>query len=941
MLLLTTCVVFAGSGSGKDLGLHSDGGAWRFCPAKLAKGDLPKVLLIGDSIMNGYRESVIAALKGKASVDCWLTPLHLASEELHHDLIRVLEQGPYDVIHFNVGLHGWTPGRIKDGQYEPLLREYVEIVRSHSESTKLIWGSTTQITVKGKPTQLDPTHNTTIAKRNVIADKVMPEYGVVINDLYGLLIDKLGMARGDKYHWKGPAYGLMANQIVKHVEDALVAAAPPQVYISPLGSDKNVGSKASPFRTLERARDEARKINIEGIRTLVFLREGMYERSSTFELGPQDSLTTYRSYPGEKVNLVGGKNISANNVRTISDDAISSRIIDENARRNALEIDLKKCGVTDFGKMRPRGFRRPYIPSHLELFINGEAMSLSRWPNKGEPRIKIGKVLDKGSIPRNGDFSNRGGTFHFSTSRPDLWKDAGDILISGFFNNGYADDTINVESIDLEKKTISTVQPHMYSFRSGRAWNSWFALNLLEEIDQPGEFFCDTQKGMLYFNPPKGYEPKTASIQVSILEEPMITLEDAERLHIKGITLECTRGMGVYIEKGSSCRIIGCTLRNMGIVAACIGQGTEDLEHYAHEGSAPAASRRLGSWHEQIYSNPAFERKGGKDHGIISCDIYNTGAGAVHIGGGDRKTLDPAGNFIRNCHIYDFNRLGRSYKAGVNIDGVGNRIEHCNIHSAPAVAVYLHGNDHILEYNEIHHVMEDGDDMGGFYMGRDPAEFGNLIKHNFFHHIGRTPQTHRTWGVYYDDMACGTRAIGNVFYKTGKKAAFLIGGGKYNDIINNIFIECGLCVQLDNRGQSWGRGMLKKGELFEQRTLKHVNALQPPYSEKYPQLAGYWQDNPGKPDNPILNNLAVKCGKLTNARADWGTVSNNWMTAEDPGFADMAKGDFSLSEKSIVFSKIPGFKPVPFEEMGMYKDSWIKEIPERDGFATEIDNALR
>ena len=208
--------------SDKVIGLHSGGGPWKFY-RQARKGDLPRVLLIGDSIMNGYRGRVIGAFKGRAVVDCWLTPLHLKSQDLHHDLRKVLEQGPYDVVHFNIGLHGWTPGRIPKGQYEPLLRRYVETIKSHSESSRLIWASSTQITVKDKPTELDPVHNQTMVDRNAIAARVMPEYGIAVNDLYGLMRDKLKMAKGDRFHWNGQAYDSMAKQVTRHIETALIA----------------------------------------------------------------------------------------------------------------------------------------------------------------------------------------------------------------------------------------------------------------------------------------------------------------------------------------------------------------------------------------------------------------------------------------------------------------------------------------------------------------------------------------------------------------------------------------------------------------------------------------------------------------------------------------------------------------------------------------------
>ena len=83
-----------------------------------------------------------------------------------------------------------------------------------------------------------------------------------------------------------------------------------------------------------------------------------------------------------------------------------------------------------------------------------------------------------------------------------------------------------------------------------------------------------------------------------------------------------------------------------------------------------------------------------------------------------------------NCEIFDFNRLGRTYKAAVNVDGVGNRIANNHIYNADQSAIYIHGNNHLIEYNEINNTCLASEDMGAIYMGRDPAEAGNIIRYN-------------------------------------------------------------------------------------------------------------------------------------------------------------------------------------------------------------------
>ncbi len=220
----------AGASNGKeipaatetDARLQADGKSWRLDKAQITDANRPRVLLIGDSILNGYGRHVIAALKGKAYVDLWVTPL-CQSEWFNTVLKQVLEHGPYDVVHINLGLHGWQKGRIKDGTFEPLTKSFVEVIREASPGVRVIWASTTPVTVKGKPTELDGQINPVILDHNRMAAKVMTEMHVPINDFYGLLADKLTLARGDQFHWNGQAYELLAKAATASIERELKA----------------------------------------------------------------------------------------------------------------------------------------------------------------------------------------------------------------------------------------------------------------------------------------------------------------------------------------------------------------------------------------------------------------------------------------------------------------------------------------------------------------------------------------------------------------------------------------------------------------------------------------------------------------------------------------------------------------------------------------------
>jgi|GEM_PF-128540 len=199
--------------------LHSDGGPWKFYPAGDGNVKLSNVLLIGDSIMNGYRGSVIEGLRGTANVDCWLTPVHLKSEGLLEDLAKVASFREYDVIHFNIGLHGWPQGRISKEEYPLLLRSYVATLKKHAPLARLIWGSITQVHEKGKK-ELNKEINPTIVRRNAMAAQVMKDEGVAVNDLYRLMSDRLDLVSGDRFHWQKGAYTIMAKQVVAAISEA-------------------------------------------------------------------------------------------------------------------------------------------------------------------------------------------------------------------------------------------------------------------------------------------------------------------------------------------------------------------------------------------------------------------------------------------------------------------------------------------------------------------------------------------------------------------------------------------------------------------------------------------------------------------------------------------------------------------------------------------------
>lgn len=204
-----------------DKRLPPKGGSWSLREAVVTDAALPRVLLIGDSIANGYLEPVRKALAGKANIDAWITPISQADKNLGSTLEAILGQHEYAVVHFNLGLHGWQQGRIPEGQFEPLTRLMVQNLRKFAPKAKLIWATITPVTVKGEPEKLNPDIQPIIEQHNAMALKVMQEEGVTINDLSGLMLQHLPLAAGDMFHWKKEGMVFIVNAVAEALSAAL------------------------------------------------------------------------------------------------------------------------------------------------------------------------------------------------------------------------------------------------------------------------------------------------------------------------------------------------------------------------------------------------------------------------------------------------------------------------------------------------------------------------------------------------------------------------------------------------------------------------------------------------------------------------------------------------------------------------------------------------
>lgn len=636
---------------------------------------------------------------------------------------------------------------------------------------------------------------------------------------------------------------------------------------------------------------------------------GEYRTDKTIEVLPGKwSSLLIKGKEGKTVSVSGDKVISLSNVRSVKDPEVLSRL-QESVRGKVVEVDCSGIGNA-LANIHPSGFGRKSLPAWSELIVDSEPLRLSRWPN--DSMALIGRV-DVSGGPEDKQ-EGRLPVFHYQEQRPSQWKQTKNMWIGGYFGHGYADDMLPVKAINPQDSTIHVGMFTTYQFFTGADFRRWFALNLLEEIDRTGEYVIDPEAQKFYFLPG---DSKVSKLRLTVLDAPVIAVEKCSNVTIQGITIENSRGIGVYMDNTENVLIQGCVIRNVGNVGVCIGKGTDSPEAavrqtHAMEAGGELCGRMLGNLMGKIYESTVFDRQAGKKNGVQDCYIYNTGAGGVSLGGGNRVTLTRSDNYVENCKISRYNRIEKSYRPGVWIDGVGNRVTKCDISDAPSMAILFHGNDHVIELCKITQVCQEVDDQGAIYYGRDPSERGNVIRYNYFHEL--SPR-HRVTATYHDDGACGSEVYGNIYFKAGSLPV-LIGGGMDHKYYNNLFIDSPAAIHLDNRLQNWAEGMLDKEGIFDQR-LQAANYAKPPYSTAYPELVNYWSEEPAFPKrNQINGNLFYKITNMLHGNSLWGEFWNNWVTNEDPGFVDPADPLKGFRSDAQIFKRIAGFKDIPYSEIG-------------------------
>jgi hypothetical protein len=668
-------------------------------------------------------------------------------------------------------------------------------------------------------------------------------------------------------------------------------------HVAPAGDDTWEGSASRPFATLERARGAVRahmtsQTRIPAGRLVVELAPGTHRRTESFTLSSEDSgaeatpVIWRARTPGAALIDVGVR--LPNSVLKLVEGADAERLAPE-ARGNVYLVDLRAMGLHSTGPY-PANFDNG--GGLCELFFNGLRQPLSRWPNDGPARIE--RVVDKGeSAPGE---PRRVGRFVAREGRVAGWPVEQGVWLEGYWRVPWDVRTVRVAAIDSRTREVTLAAPvaggigSKYAGPTGSGREPWWGVNIVEEIDQPGEWAVDFTKGLLFWWPPQNWQ--SGEVVLSDLKAPAIRMEKTSFVSIEGFRLENGLSNGVEIHDCHDVAVAGCRLRNFGGAGVVVQRGARVR--------------------------------------VRSCDIEDMGHSGIVLGGGDRASLRSCGHTAENNHIQRVGALKKTYAPGILVGiygsgyAVGCSVSHNFIHDVPHAGIQYGGNNHVFEYNEISRAVLSSDDMGAFYTSNDWTSCGNLLRYNFVHHSPNAV------AFYMDDGDSGDTVFGNVAYEMQSGPA--VCGGHYNTVENNLVVRCKRGLFMDARGIA--RKYDKESSLFKK--LSALPFSQPPWRDAFPFLQSLPDSDTRLPaGNAIRHNVTVLCAQPTRVSAKpteigASVISDNLDLGDrDPLFKREAAGDLSLLPDSPIFKESPRFEPIPFTKIGLITDEFRSNLPVR------------
>ena len=477
-----------------------------------------------------------------------------------------------------------------------------------------------------------------------------------------------------------------------------------EFYVSPSGRDGNAGTKAQPFQTLQRARDEVRKLIAAGLKSnvTVWVRGGIYTLSEPLVLGLADSGSsrfsiTYAAAPGEEPVLSGG-------VRIEGWKELESTPVE-------LQVPARgKVWVAD-------------VPDSLGRFY-------SLYDAQGHlPRARCdGFVPDDPPIPDPAKGSIDMHDLYFPRGALRNWDNLDDVEIVIRPSIKWTMNILALESVDESARVARTKLPASYPLRGipRETYKTAWVENVLEGLDQPGEWVLNTHTRKLYLWP-RGEKPEgilAPRVRELVRIEGKVDAKGPADTPVKNVILR-----GLTFAHAD---------RDLWV------EGDIGIQHDWEMLDKPNALVRLRAAENCVVEQCRFRDSGGnairldlhaQKNRIESNEIRYMGQGGIMLIGYGPGTKDVnQRNQILNNHIHHSGLIYWHSHAVVIWQSGDNRVANNYIHHMPRKAISMSGPRALLQ-GAVHQARA----LREHALGRDrrPEELGRgraLPAHTQQHH---------------------------------------------------------------------------------------------------------------------------------------------------------------------------------------------------------------
>lgn len=705
-----------------------------------------------------------------------------------------------------------------------------------------------------------------------------------------------------------------------------------KIFVSTVGDDSGDGSEEEPLRTLEKAIDVANEMREDSDKLIeILLREGTYSVTNTIKIinsQKDDSLLKISAYQDEKVTINAGVDIPLS-AMNIADSDFTNAIIDKPNAGSVLQYNLKDAQIEDFGEISLRGHLiSDEKEDQAELSLNGEVQKLAGWPN-GEYTglIKPTDSNEYGKRTKSG-IAN-GCSFKVNYDRPSQWSKPEQAWLSGTIGPNYEFDYYPVSRFDSEEKRVYLSRGALEKYYTEPYYRFE---NVPEELDEPGEYYIDRQSGMLYFYPPED-APKDSVLTITMstptldvsrkAPNSMFRIENSKNIVFENLIFKGGRGSAITGKNNSNIKFINCEINSFGENGIRFDAST--------------------------------------DITISDCKIHDVGQdGILFVSCGNYQTLSPSNIVVSNNDIYNFARLERSYKTGIDFGYrcVGATAANNHIHNGPHAGMIFYGVNNDIYGNEFDNLVTEFSDMDALYCNNSnyPWERGNKIHNNYFHDIGKSSMNGRhqinVRAIRTDNRGCGLNIYENLFYNIGDGGngngnngiGAITAEGTRNRIFNNLFVDCNEAyfntlqykeIETADDGTLYPDTIINSSGVEVANTIngakvadlkKQMEKYLPVYGKQFPELHNYFYEHPNMSKtnefkNNMIINIAIPLSNFNGTQNEEGfrgsqmltAASGNYVSTSDPGFVSYDNGNLELSSSAtLLVEGLPKFEMSSF-----------------------------